>query len=95
MNPIDFVIFLVMAGVLGVVAQKILGTKYGMVVSVIFGFIGALLGAQLARWFHIGERFNVQIGSSSFPVIWSVAGALLVTFGAGIIAKSNKNAQKK
>ena len=80
---------------LGVVAQQILGTRYGAVVSVILGLVGAVLGRQLAVWFHFPAIFSVNIGGSRFEVVWSLLGALLVTFGAGIIAKSNRNAQKK
>jgi uncharacterized membrane protein YeaQ/YmgE (transglycosylase-associated protein family) len=95
MNVLEFLILLVMAGVLGVVAQQILGTKYGMVVSVIFGIVGAFLGRQLAKWFHFPAYFSITIGDTSVPVLWALIGALLVTFGAGIIAKSNRKAQKK
>jgi uncharacterized membrane protein YeaQ/YmgE (transglycosylase-associated protein family) len=95
MNVLEFIILVVMAGVLGVVAQQILGTRYGVVVSVIFGFIGALVGRQLAIWLGLPVLLTVGTQSGRFEVVWSLLGALLVTFGAGIIAKSNRNAQKK
>jgi uncharacterized membrane protein YeaQ/YmgE (transglycosylase-associated protein family) len=95
MNVLEFIILLVMAGVLGVVAQKILGARYGMVVSVILGLVGAIVGSQLADWFHFPARYAIRIGPSEVQVVWALVGALIVTFGAGIIAKSNRKAQQK
>ena len=95
MNVLEFIILLVMAGLLGVVAQKILGTKYGMLVSVILGMVGAALGRFLSSAFHFPAVFTISIGDTRVEIVWALLGALIVTFGAGIIAKSNKNASKK
>lgn len=92
----EFIILLVVAAILGVLSQRLLGYKLGgLFVSVILGFLGGLLGKFMAGWFHLPMIFNVQIGSESFPVVWSMIGALLVTFLFGLVAKSASKEQKK
>lgn len=94
MNVLEFIVLVILAGMLGVVAQRILGTKYGLLVTVVLGLVGALLGHQLGKLFHLPVYVSVTVGSVSVSVLWAIIGALLVTFVAGIISKSNRKAQK-
>jgi uncharacterized membrane protein YeaQ/YmgE (transglycosylase-associated protein family) len=77
-SAIDFVLLLLIAGVCGSLAQAITGYSHGgCLVSIVLGFIGALLGTYLARALKLPEPFMVQLGGREFPVIWSIVGAAL------------------
>jgi uncharacterized membrane protein YeaQ/YmgE (transglycosylase-associated protein family) len=96
MTALEFVILLVMAAVLGILSQRLLGYKLGgLFVSIILGFLGGLVGKLMYGWFSLPIIFSVQIGSESFPVLWSLVGALLVTFLFGLVARSASKEQKK
>jgi uncharacterized membrane protein YeaQ/YmgE (transglycosylase-associated protein family) len=78
MGIIEFLILLVVAGICGSLAQALVGySRGGCLVSIVLGFIGALLGSWLARTLNLPELFNLQLGQQPFPVIWSIIGAAL------------------
>ncbi|MEJ7591750.1 MAG: GlsB/YeaQ/YmgE family stress response membrane protein [Planctomycetaceae bacterium] len=78
MTVFEFLILLLVAGVCGSLAQSLVGYSHGgCLVSIVLGFIGALLGTYLAREAGLPELFAIQIGGRTFPVIWSIIGAAL------------------
>jgi uncharacterized membrane protein YeaQ/YmgE (transglycosylase-associated protein family) len=78
MTLVELLILLVVAGVCGSLAQAIVGYSHGgCLVSIVLGFIGALLGTWLARLIGLPELFTLQIGEQAFPVIWSIIGAAI------------------
>ena len=78
MTLLDLLLLLVVAGVCGSLGQAIVGySRGGCLVSIALGFIGALLGVWLARMLHLPELFSVQIGTTSFPIVWSIVGSAL------------------
>lgn len=78
MSIIDFLILLLVAGVCGALGRTITGYSHGgCLVSVVLGFIGALVGTWLARLLQLPDLFMVQIGGQGFPIIWSIIGAAL------------------
>ena len=80
MTIFEFLILLLVAGVCGSLAQSLVGYSHGgCLVSIVLGFIGALLGTWLAREAGLPELFTIQIGGRTFPVIWSIIGATLFT----------------
>src|SRR5260370_41018210 len=80
MTLLDVILLLIVAGVCGALGQAITGySRGGCLVSIALGFVGALLGMWLARMVHLPELFAVEIGSASFPIVWSIiCSALLV-----------------
>jgi uncharacterized membrane protein YeaQ/YmgE (transglycosylase-associated protein family) len=78
MTILEFVILLVIAAVCGMIGQALAGAgRGGLLVSIALGFIGALLGLWIARAMHLPELFAVQVGNTTFPVIWSIIGSAL------------------
>jgi uncharacterized membrane protein YeaQ/YmgE (transglycosylase-associated protein family) len=78
MTILDLIVLLVIAGLCGSLGQAITGySRGGCLVSIALGFVGALLGMWLARNLGLPELFSVQIGTTSFPIIWSIIGAAL------------------
>ena len=78
MTIFDLLILLLVAGICGALGQAITGfSRGGCIVSIAIGFIGALLGMWLARQLGLPELFAIQIGTTSFPIIWSIIGSAL------------------
>jgi uncharacterized membrane protein YeaQ/YmgE (transglycosylase-associated protein family) len=78
MSFLDFLLLLLVAGICGALGQAIAGySRGGCLVSIVLGFIGALLGIWLARLMGLPELFAVSIGGQPFPIIWSIIGAAL------------------
>ncbi len=84
---IDFLVLLVVAGICGALGQRIGGYSHGgCLISIVLGFIGALLGTWLARLLALPDLFTVRIGGQSFPIIWSIIGAALFVAVLGLIS---------
>ena len=81
MTLLDLLLLLLVAGICGSLGQAISGySRGGCLVSIALGFIGAVLGMWLARKLGLPELFAVQIGTTAFPIVWSIIGsALFVT----------------
>jgi uncharacterized membrane protein YeaQ/YmgE (transglycosylase-associated protein family) len=72
----DLLILLLVAGICGALGQAITGfSRGGCLVSIALGFVGAVLGMWIARSLGLPELFAVQIGTTSFPIVWSIIGA--------------------
>jgi uncharacterized membrane protein YeaQ/YmgE (transglycosylase-associated protein family) len=87
MSVLDFVILLVVAGICGALGQAIVGySRGGCLASIALGFIGALLGAWLARALSLPEMFQLIIGDQPFPIVWAIIGATLFVALIALIA---------
>ena len=89
MTVIDVIVLLIIAGLCGALGQAITGfSRGGCLVSIALGFIGALLGMWLARNLGLPELFSVQIGPTSFPIIWSIIGSALFVAVIALVTRS-------
>jgi uncharacterized membrane protein YeaQ/YmgE (transglycosylase-associated protein family) len=78
MTILDVIVLLIIAGVCGALGQAISGfSRGGCLVSIALGFIGAVLGMWLARQMGLPELFSIRIGTTSFPIVWSIIGSAL------------------
>ncbi len=78
MTLLGFLVLLIVAGVAGALGQALTGYSHGgCLVSIALGFIGALLGTWIARALDLPPVFAIQIGLTSFPLIWAIIGAAL------------------
>lgn len=74
----EFIVLIIIAGVCGALGQAITGySAGGCLVSIALGFIGALIGVWLARQLGLPELFSVDVGATSFPILWSIIGSAL------------------
>lgn len=88
MTILDLIILLVIAGICGALGQAITGfTRGGCLVSIALGFVGALMGMWLSRALGLPELFAVQIGTTSFPIIWSIIGSALFVAVIALISR--------
>jgi uncharacterized membrane protein YeaQ/YmgE (transglycosylase-associated protein family) len=75
---VELLILLLIAGICGGLAQTLAGfSRGGCLVAIAMGFIGALLGTWLARLTGLPELFTIQIGETTFPIVWSIIGGAL------------------
>ena len=88
MTPLELLLYLAIAAVAGGIGRAIAGgTRGGCIVSIVLGFIGALLGSWIARKAKLPEPFLIRLGDGpAFPFLWSVIGAAL--FVAVVVALS-------
>lgn len=90
MGFLEFLLLLFIAGVCGSIGQAIAGySRGGCVVSIVLGFIGALLGTWLSGQLGLPELFNVNIGGNTFPIIWSIIGSVIFVVIVGLLTKKN------
>ncbi len=84
----EFLLLLLIAGICGGLAQSLSGySRGGCLVSIVLGFIGALLGTWMARASGLPELFTVQIGGEDFPIIWSIIGGALFAAVLGLLTR--------
>lgn len=78
MTLLGLLVLLCVAGICGAIGQSIVGYSHaGCLGSIAVGFVGALLGAWLARELALPEIFLFRIGGQTFPVLWSIVGSAL------------------
>ncbi len=77
----------IVAGICGSIAQSIVGcTRGGCLISIVLGFIGAVLGTWIARQAGLPEILTVRLGNERFPIVWSVIGAAVFVAVLGLIS---------
>ena len=79
MTILEFIIYLVIAGICGAIARGVAGgTGGGFIISVLLGFLGAFIGTWLARLLHLPELLMVSVGGHPFPILWSIIGGIVL-----------------
>ncbi len=86
MSLFDFLALLAVAGVCGALGQAISGySRGGCLVSIAIGFIGALIGVWLARKLDLPDIFVLNLGTTRFPIVWSILGSALFVALIGLM----------
>ena len=89
MTIVDVLVLLLIAGVCGAIGQAIGGfSRGGCLVSIALGFVGAVLGMWLARQMGLPELFSIRIGTTNFPIIWSIIGSALFVAIISLLTRS-------
>ncbi len=89
MTLFDLLLLLLVAGICGSLGQAITGfSRGGCLVSIALGFVGAVLGVWLSRQLGLPELFSVQIGTTAFPIVWSIIGSALFVAVIALITRS-------
>lgn len=88
MTLTGFIILLVIAAICGALGQSIAGYSLGgCLVSVVVGFVGALIGRWLAAEMGLTFILPVEIDGETFPVIWAILGSAIFTIVIGLITR--------
>jgi uncharacterized membrane protein YeaQ/YmgE (transglycosylase-associated protein family) len=90
MTLTQLLVLLLIAGICGSLGQAISGfSRGGCLVSIALGFIGALIGMWLASQLRLPELFAIQIGTTRFPIIWSIIGSALFVAVISLLTRRN------
>jgi uncharacterized membrane protein YeaQ/YmgE (transglycosylase-associated protein family) len=87
----SLLLLLLIAGICGAVGQSLAGYSLGgCLVSIVVGFVGAFLGAWLARELGLPEPLAVEVGGRTFPLVWAVLGSALFALGVGLVRRASR-----
>lgn len=93
MSILELLLLLLIAGVCGGIGQSIAGfTRGGFLISIVLGFIGAMLGAWMARSLGLPEPLVITIDQTSFPILWSIIGSALFVALISLLSRGNRKA---
>jgi uncharacterized membrane protein YeaQ/YmgE (transglycosylase-associated protein family) len=80
MTLVGALVLIVIAGVCGSIGSGLAGyTHKGCLASIAFGFLGAWLGGWMAGQAHLPLLYVLHFRGESFPVIWSIIGAAILS----------------
>lgn len=86
MSLFSFLLLLLIAAVVGAVGQAFAGYSVGgCLVSIVVGFLGALIGMWIAGSLGLPAFFVADVGGVDFPVVWSIIGAGLLMAVLGLL----------
>lgn len=88
MSLLGILLLLLIAAICGGIGQSIAGYSMGgCLVSIVIGFIGALIGSWLATQLGLGAIWTVDIEGQSIPIVWSIIGAAIFSLIVGLITR--------
>jgi len=88
MTLLGFLLLLLIAGIVGAIGQALSGYSIGgFLVSIIVGFVGAYIGVWLAGQLGLPEIFSITIQGQSFPIVWGIVGAAILSLIIGLFAR--------
>jgi uncharacterized membrane protein YeaQ/YmgE (transglycosylase-associated protein family) len=74
----ELLLIILIAAVVGAIGRHIAGgPRGGLLLSIVVGFIGALLGPWLAHQLHLAEPLIIRVDGHPFGILWSIIGAAL------------------
>jgi len=88
MTLVSLLLLLLIAAVAGTIGQALAGYSMGgCLLSIVVGFIGAVLGLWLARELGLPEPLPVRVGGETFPLLWSIIGSALFAAVIGLLTR--------
>lgn len=77
---IDILISLIIAGIAGSIARSLSGfSRGGCIISIVVGFIGAVIGTWLAREMQLPDPLTITIRGTNYNLLWTIIGAVIFT----------------
>jgi uncharacterized membrane protein YeaQ/YmgE (transglycosylase-associated protein family) len=74
----DMLIFLIIAFITGSIGASLAGSsRIGCLGSIFVGLIGSWVGNFIATKFNLPVIFALHIRGHEYPIIWSIAGAVI------------------
>ena len=89
---LDIVIQLIIAGIVGSIARSLVGfDRGGCILSIVVGFVGAIIGSWLARELNLPDPFPFYIRGNEYHILWTIIGAVIFTAVLSLITPGKKN----
>ncbi len=74
----ELLLLMLIAALVGAIGRRIAGgTRGGLLVSIVVGFVGAVLGPWIAHQLHLAEPLVLRVDKHVFGILWSIIGAAL------------------
>ena len=87
MSLLGLLLLLLIAAIAGSLGQALSGYSLGgCLMSIVVGFVGALLGFWLSRQLGMPEPFLITVGGESFPLLWAIIGSALFSGVLGALS---------
>lgn len=88
---IDILISLIIAGIAGSIARSLSGfSRGGCIISIVVGFIGAMIGTWFARELQLPDPITVTIRGTTYNLLWTIIGAVIFTAVLSLITPDKK-----
>jgi uncharacterized membrane protein YeaQ/YmgE (transglycosylase-associated protein family) len=79
MSLLETLILLAIAGIVGALAEFLIGFSLGGTLgAMIVGVVGALIGSWLARLLHLPAILPIQVGTGRIELVWATLGSILL-----------------
>ena len=79
MSLLETLILLAMAGLVGALAEFLIGFSLsGILGAMIVGVVGALIGSWLARLLSLPPMLPIRVGTRTIELVWATLGSLLL-----------------
>ncbi len=90
MEPADFMMAALVGIVCGTAAQLTSGySRGGWIVNMGVAFVGAILGASVARLLNAPSIYDFRYRMVDFPIVYSIIGSALFVGVLGFLIKPN------
>jgi uncharacterized membrane protein YeaQ/YmgE (transglycosylase-associated protein family) len=87
----SLLILLAIAAGCGALGQALAGYSLGgCLISMVIGFIGAVLGGWLAGVLGLPAFIVIDVGGEPFPIIWAVVGSALFALVVGAVSRPRR-----
>ncbi len=91
MSLLGVLVLLAVAAVCGAIGQALVGYSVGgCLVSLIVGFIGALLGSWMAGQLGLPDLFVVTVDGQPFPIVWAIIGSAITVLIISLLTGRNR-----
>jgi len=88
---VDILISLIIAGIAGSIARSLSGfSRGGCIISIVVGFVGAMIGSWLSRELQFPDPFVLQIRGTNYNILWTIIGAVIFTAILSLITPNKK-----
>jgi uncharacterized membrane protein YeaQ/YmgE (transglycosylase-associated protein family) len=79
MSLLETLILLAIAGIVGALAEFLIGFSLGGILgAMIVGVLGALIGGWLAWLLHLPPILPIQVGTRTIELVWAALGSILL-----------------
>ena len=85
----SLILYIILGGIVGYVAARLLGREEGILASIIIGIIGSFIGGFVSRLFTGGDQSFLAFSLTG--LFWSVIGSLILVAILNAVRKPHRN----
>lgn len=86
MGLYEFLVLLLVGGIIGALGQAIAGySTPGCAMSIVIGFVGALIGRWIQTAMKLPSWLPLQVGDTKISIVWAVIGSALLVLALRLV----------